>query len=287
MSEKVQSYAEDHSIASTNESLISAREIVPSILETIAPNRVIDVGCGLGAWLSVFQACGVEDVMGIDGDYVDRDALKISPADFRPHDLTQPLQLDRTFDLAMSVEVAEHLEPQYAERFVDTLVSLAPVVLFSAAIPHQPGEHHVNCKWPAYWAKLFDRRGYVLFDHLRPKFWQNDQVSWWYAQNMLLFVRKSALPNYPELTKNFAPATSPPAALVHPSFYLLQQKYHQYAIDSLKSKSLQGVTRQLLVGSKQKIASVISKLRTSKRRDAGIQPAFTGFKPKSKTTDRV
>jgi SAM-dependent methyltransferase len=285
MSETIQSYAADHSISSTNESLISAREIVPSIVATLAPNRVIDIGCGLGAWLSVFQACGVESVMGIDGDYVDRAELKISPADFRSHDLTQPLQLDRTFDLAMSVEVAEHLDARYAERFVDTLVSLAPAVLFSAAIPNQPGEHHVNCQWPAYWAELFARRGYVVFDHLRPKFWQNDKVSWWYAQNMLLFVRQSALPNYPELTNNFTPETLPPAALVHPSFYLLQQKYHQYAIDSLKSKSLLGSTRQLLVRSKQKIARAVSKIQTSTHLAPATRPAFTGFKPKSKAKD--
>jgi SAM-dependent methyltransferase len=247
MSEHLQSYASDHSISSTNESLMSAREIVPSIMESIAIDRVVDVGCGLGAWLSVFQECGVERVLGIDGDYVDRDRLHISSADFQPHDLTQPLNLDRSFDLAMSVEVAEHLDSEYAENFVDTLVALAPVVLFSAAIPDQPGEHHVNCQWPAYWAELFYQRGYVLFDHLRLKFWQNDKVSWWYAQNILLFVNQSLLPNYPQLTANFAYSTLPPAALVHPSLYLMQQKQHEYFVHSLNNKSLLNKLSQKLI----------------------------------------
>jgi SAM-dependent methyltransferase len=238
MSKSLQSYLEDHSIASTNESLMSAREIVPFIMESIALDCVVDVGCGLGAWLSVFQECGVGRVLGIDGDYVDRDRLKISPTDFRSHDLTQPLQIDRSFDLAMSMEVAEHLDSEYAENFVDTLVALAPVVLFSAAIPDQPGEHHVNCQWPAYWAELFYQRGYLLFDHLRLKFWQNDKVSWWYAQNILLFVKQSALHNYPKLTENFAYSTLPPAALVHPSLYLMQQKQHGYILQELNNKSL-------------------------------------------------
>jgi SAM-dependent methyltransferase len=177
MSEHLKSYAEDHSVSSTNESLLSAREIVPLIMETISPDRVVDVGCGLGAWLSVFKENGVEQVVGVDGDYVDRTQLKISPTDFRSHDLTKPIEIDRSLDLAMSVEVAEHLDSEYAEDFVDTLASLAPLVLLSAAIPDRPGEHHVNCQWPAYWADLFYQRGYLLFDHLRPKFWQNNKVS--------------------------------------------------------------------------------------------------------------
>jgi hypothetical protein len=35
----------------------------------------------------------------------------------------------------MSLEVAEHLEEEFAETFIDSLVSLAPIVLFSAALP--------------------------------------------------------------------------------------------------------------------------------------------------------
>jgi SAM-dependent methyltransferase len=260
MSEHLQPYAEDHSITSTYESLISAREIVPFIMDSIALDRVIDVGCGLGGWLSVFQECGVERVLGIDGDYVNRKLLKISPADFRSHDLTQPLQIDRSFDLAMSLEVAEHLESEHAENFVDTLVALAPVVLFSAAIPAQPGEHHVNCQWPAYWAELFYQRGYVLFDHLRLKFWQNDRVSWWYSQNILLFVKQSSLQNYPKLIENFGCSTLPPAALIHPTLYLMQQKQHEYYLHSLKDKYLRKLPKKMMMFFKHNVDLAFSKI---------------------------
>ena len=259
MSEHLKSYAEDHSVSSTNESLLSAREIVPLIMETISPDRVIDVGCGLGAWLSVFKDNGVEQVVGVDGDYVDRTQLKISPTDFRSHDLTKPLDLDRSFDLAMSVEVAEHLAIEHAENFVDTLVSLAPVVLFSAAIPAQPGEHHVNCQWPAYWADLFQQRGYVLFDHLRLKFWQNENVSWWYAQNMLLFVKQTSLPKYSKLTTDYEYLTSPPLAMVHPSLYLMQQQQHEYDLDSVTSQSWSKLSSKLIDNSKKKLGKLIYK----------------------------
>jgi hypothetical protein len=63
----------------------------------------------------------------------------------------------RTFDLAICLEVAEHLPPEAAEGFIDSLTRLAPVVLFSAAITFQVGNQHLNGQWPDYWATLFRR----------------------------------------------------------------------------------------------------------------------------------
>src|SRR6266508_5182591 len=109
----------------------SARHIVPLLVDLLAPASVVDVGCGTGTWLAVFQRHGVDDIVGIDGDYVPTDELHISPARFRAHDLTQPLCLGRSFDLVVSLEVAEHLPPESATGFVDSLCGLGPVVLFS------------------------------------------------------------------------------------------------------------------------------------------------------------
>ncbi len=60
-------------------SMASAREIVPLVLRLIYVRRVVDVGCGLGDWLLAFMDCGVEEVLGIDGGWVDPAMLKISP----------------------------------------------------------------------------------------------------------------------------------------------------------------------------------------------------------------
>src|ERR1039458_216669 len=35
------------------------------------------IGCGDGTWLSVFRKLAVDDILGIDGDYVTRDLLQI------------------------------------------------------------------------------------------------------------------------------------------------------------------------------------------------------------------
>ncbi len=54
-----------------NGSVRSAEVIVPLVLDLLHPSSVVDVGCGDASWLAVFQKLGIEDVFGIDGDYVD------------------------------------------------------------------------------------------------------------------------------------------------------------------------------------------------------------------------
>jgi hypothetical protein len=125
--------------------------------------------------------------------------LKIPQECFLPHNLVKPLKIEQDFDLVVSLEVAEHLPLENAEQFVDTLVSLSPAILFSAAVPYQPGKCHFNGQWPDYWISHFHQRGYIVFDCLRMKLWQNENVEWWYSQNMLFFVKESCLDKYPLL----------------------------------------------------------------------------------------
>lgn len=149
----------------------SAREIVPRILRWVEPASVIDVGCGVGTWLAVFREYGIQNVHGIDGDYVDRRMLDLPEVQFHATDLSRPFEIEPQFDLALCLEVAEHLPTESAGTLVRSLVRLSPVVLFSAAIPFQGGTHHVNEQWPEYWARLFGKEDYVVIDCLRKDLW--------------------------------------------------------------------------------------------------------------------
>src|SRR2546427_457469 len=119
----------------------SAEVIVPLVMEVLPTASVVDVGCGLGTWLAVFREHGTQTVLGVDADWVPSDQLEIPRESFVVHDLTRPLRLDRTFDLVVALEVAEHLPVASAEMFVDTLIRLGSAILFSAAIPRQGGAH--------------------------------------------------------------------------------------------------------------------------------------------------
>jgi ribosomal protein L11 methylase PrmA len=74
-------------------SLASAEIIVPILYDTVQFETLIDVGCGRGAWLSVFKQKGNASVFGMDGDYVNKTHLMISQDNFIPTDLNQPFPL--------------------------------------------------------------------------------------------------------------------------------------------------------------------------------------------------
>jgi SAM-dependent methyltransferase len=163
----------------------------PLVGELFEIASVVDFGCGNGEWLRVWKSLGVSDVVGIDGDFIDRQKLLIGTEEFRAHDLREPLRLDRKFDLVQSLEVAEHLPDDCAESFVDTLVSHGERILFSAAVKGQMGIQHVNEQQYEYWRDKFATRGFLLVDWIRPKIQNQSEIAFWYRYNTLLFVTQT------------------------------------------------------------------------------------------------
>lgn len=201
------------------ESRRTAEIVTPLILELLHPSSVVDVGCGTGDWLAVLREAGLDDVFGVDGEWMETSQLQIPVGLFQAADLSQPFTLPRKFDLAMCLEVAEHLPAQSADSFVRCLVALAPAVLFSAAIPFQGGSHHVNEQWPDYWQARFLKAGHVLIDCFRRQLWNRPGVQPYIAQNLLLFVAPEVLASNDRLQAESAKATGFPIRVVHPGIY--------------------------------------------------------------------
>lgn len=167
----------------------AAEIVVPHLLRMFPVQSVLDVGCGLGTWLAVFQEQGVTDVLGLDGSNVDRRQLQITEPQFKEWDLRRPFDLGRRFDLVLCLEVAEHLPAAYAEEFVMSLCRHSDRIIFSAAVPGQRGQYHVNEQWVDYWRSKFRQRGYELSDAIRPLIWDDDNVDVWYRQNMFFYTK--------------------------------------------------------------------------------------------------
>ena len=177
--------------------LRSARRIIPKLTAVVSVRSVVDFGCGQGAWLSAWAEAGAS-VTGVDGPYIDRRHLLIDSRDFRADDLVAPIDLGRRFDLVQSLEVAEHLPAVKAEQFVDTLTAHGSHILFSAAVPGQGGENHVNEQPPDYWRTLFRERGYAAFDYLRPLICDDPAIARWYRFNSILYVRDDLAGRLPD-----------------------------------------------------------------------------------------
>lgn len=190
----------------------AAAAVLPVMVSIFRPASVVDVGCGVGTWLSECTRLGVTDILGVDGDHVPTGLLKIREHDFLRHDLGERLSIGRRFDMALCLEVAEHLPMSRAPGFVRDLTRLAPVILFSAAVPGQGGIDHINEQWPEYWRALFDVEGYRCLDIVRPMFWTDERVAPWYRQNLILYISG-------EITPPNASEFAPPLSVVHPAVF--------------------------------------------------------------------
>ncbi|MEY2449109.1 MAG: hypothetical protein QOH79_2585 [Acidimicrobiaceae bacterium] len=208
----------------------SARRVVPLVLELTGARSVVDVGAGSGIWLAVFREHGVDRVLGIEGEHLDLGSLDIPPELFVLQDLALPVDIGERYDLAVSLEVAEHLPESVADCFVESLTRLAPLVLFSAAAPHQGGTEHVNEQWPDWWAARFQARGYVPVDCIRRRIWSDPGVEWWYAQNTILYVEGSTLADRARLQHEHELMGTGQLSVVHPCRLLeLIEWYEQSA----------------------------------------------------------
>lgn len=175
----------------------SAEVVVPMLTRHLNIASVLDVGCGRGMWLSVWRANGVQDIAGLDGDYVDRNRLHIPADRFTAGDLTKGFDLGRRFDLVSTLEVAEHLPTAASPDFVKSLTRHGPMVLFSAAVPGQGGENHINEQPYGFWRALFAAEGFRAFDPLRPTIHADPRVEPWYRYNVLLYVHDAVIPTLP------------------------------------------------------------------------------------------
>lgn len=202
----------------------SAAAVAKCVMERLAPASVLDVGCGTGVWLDAFRNEGVKELHGVDGPWAPA-PKRLAPGEFTPinFEIDDPaaatLPRDR-YDLVVSLEFLEHVDAARADALVDFLCSKGDVVLASAAIPLQGGQHHVNERWPEYWVAKFRQRGFTPFDVLRLALWDEPAIESWYRQNVILYFR-GAVPEPVRLWGEglAREALYAPSAQVHPEFY--------------------------------------------------------------------
>jgi len=216
----------------------SARHIIGKMIDWIYPESACDVGCGVGTWLAVARELGIDDVQGFEGPWAKTANLVLDTGEVSFQNLEEKVAMDRKYDLAISLEVAEHLAPSRAAGFVADLCDLSDCVMFSAAIPMQGGTGHINEQWQSYWATHFTAQGYTAFDPIRPMIWQDDSIAFWYRQNMLVYARDGSAAAAKLAKIGSGAATM--LDLVHPDQYLHAEAAQPARAISRKVKKVLG-----------------------------------------------
>jgi SAM-dependent methyltransferase len=202
----------------------SAQTITPLIANVLGVKSVLDVGCGAGAWLKEYRNQSITDYLGVDGEYVDKEAFLIPAENFHAQDITQPFDLRKHFDLAQCLEVGEHIPHAASETLVANLVNHSKMVLFSAAVRGQGGENHINEQPYEFWRALFARHGYKPFDFVRPAIKKCVGVESWYRHNILLYVAQDHFSRLPLAISRFQVPDDRPIADVSGPLFRLRTK---------------------------------------------------------------
>ena len=170
----------------------TAQRVLGQIVEYYyKPESIIDIGCGTGMWLyTAEREFGIKDICGLDGEYVPAQYRLIPDERFIAVDLeSTEFKINRKYDLAICLEVAEHISKNSAIEFIQNLCHASDIVLFSAAIPWQGGTNHINEQRLSYWERLFNENNYVLQDIIRPEIWNDEAIPRYYRNNIVIFCR--------------------------------------------------------------------------------------------------
>jgi len=150
--------------------------------------KVLDVGCGPGIYVKALREAGVH-ADGVDLDpRCPYDVMDVFSDEFAD-------KYAGKYDLAMCIEVAEHLPESRANELVKTLTSVAPTVLFSAAVPGQGGHGHINCQPKSYWVEKFALLNYVVDADATEKlvtFMASGYHMGWFRNNAVVFKQYGA-----------------------------------------------------------------------------------------------
>ena len=185
-----------------DDELNQAHELAQVLYKMYRPRTVADIGCNRGWYLEGFESYGC-DVIGIDSD---PEALSLSNVRVAQRDITQELNLAK-HDLVICLEVLEHIPAEHSDAVIENICAAGDTIIFSAAIPGQGGQGHINCQPKEHWIKSFADRGYLLdknetaiiVSEMRDK----PGTMGWLLNNVCVFRRRGVQSAYKEPPMRF------------------------------------------------------------------------------------
>lgn len=179
----------DYKFAHTSRNLNSARLIIKEVLPFLTGvDSILDLGCGMGTWTKSLEELGFSNILMVDHPSLPvTDLVNENKGSFTGVDLESGFPPANHFDLIMCIEVLEHFHEKRAIDIFNYITKHTDLVLFSAAIPGQSGEGHINCRRHNYWHKQFAAQGFHFFDGFKTSILNDDSINYWLRQNMFIY----------------------------------------------------------------------------------------------------
>jgi len=164
-----------------------------NIYKKLKPQSIIDLGCGVGSYLEGAFKAGCEDIKGIEISY--DDVQKYIVNSIFPYisygDITENILIKEKFDCVLSIEVAEHIDPQKTDNFIKSLINCSKKhIILTAAPPGQRGTGHINLREKSFWIKAIEEKGAVYNEELVEQFknkWKEFNVPKYILKNLMVF----------------------------------------------------------------------------------------------------
>lgn len=168
-------------------------EVGRSIVKTLQPQSILDIGCGVGSYLEGALQYGCKDILGLDVSF--ETAKEFLTPEISPYikygDATKPLDLNRKFKCVMSFETGEHIESDKTGVFIDNLCKhSSKYIILTAAPPGQAGTGHINLREKKFWISEVTKRNFKfdskLCDHFVSE-WAKFGVEKYILRNLMVF----------------------------------------------------------------------------------------------------
>lgn len=148
---------------------------------------LVDFGCGMGDYVKTFLRNNINAV-GFDGN---PNTPILTSNLCNVLDLSVPKKFEEPFDWVMSLEVGEHLPPQFEDIFINNIHNNNKHgIVLSWAVEGQGGHGHFNEKNNDYIKSKICKLGYINDIETENKLRSNSKLHWF--KNTIMVFRKSS-----------------------------------------------------------------------------------------------
>lgn len=156
--------------------------------------KIIDLGCGPGIYVDEMVNLG----LNATGYEPDTRTLKYSK-NVRNKSL---FEVEDPSDLVIFMEVAEHIPSDRNDEIVESIFRNMKddgVLIWTAAVPGQGGDGHINCQTKDFWLKKLEKAGLVNDEEIQENllnFVKSDpNTMGWFLNNLIVMKKKKKSKN--------------------------------------------------------------------------------------------